>query len=183
MKELFSIPNLLGYFRILMLPVFLLRYYQAETKEEYLLTFVLLGIIFLTDALDGYIARKYHMVTDFGKILDPISDKLVQGTVAIAVSFQYFWMKLFILIFLAKEIYMACMGLYLIKVKKSLNGAQWYGKVCTAFVDAGVLILLFLPDLPGIAGNSVIWLMIAVEVITLAAYIRFHRGILKSKNV
>ena len=50
-KELFSIPNMLGYFRILMLPVFLICYYRAKTREEFTITFVILGLIFLSDAL------------------------------------------------------------------------------------------------------------------------------------
>ncbi|MDD7740284.1 MAG: CDP-alcohol phosphatidyltransferase family protein [Fusicatenibacter sp.] len=179
--ELFSIPNILGYFRILMLPVFLVKYSQAKTKEDFLLTFLLLAVIFLTDALDGYIARRFHMVTDLGKILDPVSDKLVQGALAVAVTFRYSWMKVFLLVFLIKELYMACMGLYLIKARNRLNGAKWYGKVCTAFVDVGVLSLLFLPNLPKQIGNGIICLMIAVELFSVIAYIGFHRKELKRK--
>ena len=66
-KELFSIPNMLGYFRILMLPVFLICYYRAKTREEFTITFVILGLIFLSDALDGFIARRFNMITNFGK--------------------------------------------------------------------------------------------------------------------
>ena len=73
-KQLFSIPNLLCYFRIGMIPVFAYTYLQAETSADYLLSALILGIMEFTDFLDGFIARKYHMVTEAGKIIDPIAD-------------------------------------------------------------------------------------------------------------
>lgn len=181
-KELFSIPNLIGYFRILMLPVFLYKYYSAKTFEEYMITFVLLAIIFLSDAADGFIARKFHMVTDFGKMLDPVADKLVQGSLAIAVMFHHPLMKVFLVVFLCKEVYMSVMGLYLLKKKDSLNGAQWYGKVCTTIVDAGILILLFFPSLPQGFGNGLIVVMIALEIFSAVKYLQFHMSILKESK-
>lgn len=178
-KEIFSIPNLMGYFRILMLPVFLILYGRAETPGEYAVSFVLLALIFLSDALDGFVARKFNMVTNLGKILDPVADKLVQGTLALAVALRHSFMKVFFVVFLVKELYMGIMGLYLLKVKKSLNGAQWYGKVCTAVVDVGVLTLLFLPNLADGISNVIITVLIAACLFSIVMYIRFHVGILR----
>lgn len=178
-KEIFSIPNIIGYFRILMLPVFLYLYYHASSTKEYVGTFILLAVIFLSDMADGYIARKYNMITNLGKILDPVADKLVQGTLAIAVAFHHSLMKVFFVVFLLKEAYMAIMGMYLLKAKSSLNGAQWYGKVCTAVVDVCILLLLFMPRLSNAVSNSMIVLMIVLELFAVAKYIKFHRQILK----
>ncbi|MDD6615728.1 MAG: CDP-alcohol phosphatidyltransferase family protein [Lachnospiraceae bacterium] len=180
-KELFSIPNLMGYFRILMLPVFLVWYHRAETPEEFGAAFALLAVIFLSDALDGFVARRFHMVTGFGKILDPVADKLVQGTLTLAVSFRHSWMKVFFAVFLIKEVYMSVMGMYLLRVKNSLNGARWYGKLCTAVVDSCILILLFLPKLPADVSNTMILCMIGVELFTIGMYLKFHLGILREK--
>ena len=177
-KELSSIPNMLGYFRILMLPVFLIFYDRAKTREEFTITFVILGLIFLSDALDGFIARRFNMITNFGKILDPVADKLVQGTLALAVALRHPWMKVFFIVFLVKEIYMAVMGIYLLKVKKTLNGAQWYGKVCTAVVDVCILVLLFIPNIPDAVGNAMIVLMIGLEVFAIMMYLKFHSQLL-----
>ena len=180
-KEIFSIPNIIGYFRILMLPVFLYIYYHADSTAEYMGAFVLLAVIFLSDMLDGYIARKYNMITNIGKILDPVADKLVQGTITIAVMFRHSLMKVFFGVFLCKEIYMAVMGVYLLKVKSSLNGAQWYGKACTAIVDVCILLLLFMPKLSETISNTIIAVMIALEIFTVVKYVQFHRGILKQQ--
>ena len=87
-KEYFNIPNLMGYFRILIIPVFLFLYVRAETKWEYFAAFFVLALSYLTDFLDGKIARKFHMVTDWGKMLDPIADNLTQGALAVACTFQ-----------------------------------------------------------------------------------------------
>lgn len=182
LKELFSIPNLIGYFRVLMLPVFLVNYNRAETAAEFAAVFLLLAVIFLSDALDGYIARKYDMVTNFGKILDPVTDKLVQGTLALAVALRHPRMWVFLVVFLLKEAYMGIMGLYLMRVKKALNGAQWYGKICTAAVDAGVLLLLFGPGMPEAASNGILAVMIAVELFSAGMYLKFHIGILRKKR-
>ena len=76
LKEYFSIPNLMGYFRILLIPVYLFLYIRAETTEEYYMAAVVMLVSFLTDLFDGKIARRFDMVTEFGKILDPVADKV-----------------------------------------------------------------------------------------------------------
>lgn len=114
-KEYFTIPNMMGYFRILMIPVFLYLYYHAETSREYLISFLVLAVSYLTDLFDGKIARKFHCVTEFGKILDPFADKLTQGAIAIAVSFRNPMMRLFLILFVCKEMYMGIMGYYIMK--------------------------------------------------------------------
>lgn len=173
-KEYFSIPNLMGYFRILMIPVFLYLYGKADSKREYLWAFVILGISLLTDFFDGKIARKYHMVTDFGKVLDPAADKLTQGALALAVLHNYPIMDIFLILFLIKELYMAVMGLYLKKKKNIWNGAQWYGKICTAVVDIGLFILLLFPGLSYGLAHILVDIMIICIIFSLVKYVHYH---------
>lgn len=182
LREIFSIPNIIGYCRILMLPVFLMQYNRAETTREYIAAFVVLAVIFLSDMADGYIARKFDMVTNLGKILDPVADKLVQGTLVLAVTLKHPLMKVFLAVFLCREIYMGAMGIYLIKCKNSLNGAKWYGKIYTAVMDACILVMLFFPGLSDTVSNLLIVLMIVVGVFSWIMYIRFHVEILKDQN-
>lgn len=181
-KEYFSIPNLMGYFRILLIPVFLYLYGTADSKGEYLWAFVILGISLLTDFFDGKIARKYHMVTDFGKALDPVADKLTQGALALAVLHNYPIMDIFLVIFLIKEIYMAFMGLYLKKKKNIWNGAQWHGKICTAVVDIGIFILLSFPDLSYEAAHVLVDIMIVSIIFSLVKYVRYHLAVLEKHS-
>ena len=73
-EEAFSIPNLLSYFRLLLIPVFIVLY----VHEEFTAALITLAVSGLSDILDGRIARRYNMVTDLGKVLDPVADKLTQ---------------------------------------------------------------------------------------------------------
>lgn len=72
-KKIFTIPNLLSAFRLLLIPVFVWAYC---IKKAYLLTAGVLLLSGLTDMADGFIARRFHMISDLGKMLDPIADKL-----------------------------------------------------------------------------------------------------------
>ena len=90
LKELFNIPNCLCYLRIILIPIFLHRYFLAGSKEDYYICATILIISGLSDFLDGYIARHYQMITDFGKVIDPIADKLTQFTVAFVLVLYVF---------------------------------------------------------------------------------------------
>lgn len=178
LKEYFSIPNLMGYFRILMLPVFLILYIGADSAREYVLAFVVLVVSFLTDFFDGRIARRFDMVTEFGKALDPMADKLTQGALILAVASRYRTMFFLIILFLLKEGYMLFMGLYLKKEKCVWNGAQWYGKICTAVLDAGLFALLLLWDMPVWTANLIIAVMAVFMLFSLIKYVQFHVSII-----
>lgn len=78
-KEIFSIPNIMGYARIILIPIFVWTYYTAEEMMDYYFAAFVILLSGLTDMLDGYVARKYDMITELGKVLDPIADKLTQG--------------------------------------------------------------------------------------------------------
>lgn len=181
-KELFSIPNLLGYLRLILVPVFLILYYRADSWGAYGVAFGVLAVAMLTDFFDGKIARKFNMVTDFGKALDPVADKIVQGSVAIAVCFRFPNMLFFLLVFILKEIYMAVMGVYLIKTRKYWTPAQWYGKITTAVVDVAVFALLLIPGIPKRAADIVIGVLIIFVIFCLIKYVQFHKKILREEN-
>ena len=180
-KEYFSIPNLMGYFRILIIPVFLYLYYKAATPQDYLIAFLVLAVSLITDLLDGKIARKFNMVTDFGKALDPIADKLTQGALAIAVSFRYPFILLFLVLFVCKEAYMGIMGLYLKKKRNAWNGAKMHGKICTVVIDVVTFSLLLFPNISDTIANVLILAMILVMCYSLARYMFFHISILKGE--
>ncbi|MDO4339342.1 MAG: phospholipase D-like domain-containing protein [Eubacteriales bacterium] len=181
-KEYFNIPNLMGYFRILLIPVFLYFYFRGETQTDYRIAIGALALSCLTDFFDGKIARKFNMVTDWGKMLDPIADKLTQGSLAIALLWRYPAMVWFLGVFLCKEIYMSLMGMYLIRKGYEIHGAQFFGKVCTAVVDGVMIILVLMPDLPLLKVNLLIVAAICVMLVTVCRYFRFHYQILKNRK-
>lgn len=181
-KEYFNIPNLMGYFRICMIPVFLLLYSRADTSGDYVIAFSVLALSLITDMLDGKIARKLNMVTDFGKMLDPVADKLTQGALAVAVTFHYPFMTFFLILFLCKEIYMGVMGLYLKKKKGVINGALMHGKICTVIIDVVVSVLLLFHNIPYMTATLLILIMSCYLCYSWIRYILFHISIIRGSE-
>lgn len=170
-KELLSIPNIMGYFRILMIPVFCYLYLTAKTERDIWMAAAVVLISSLTDMLDGLVARKFNMITEFGKFLDPFADKLTHAALAICLAVRYPMMWNLIGLMVIKEGYMAVMGLILIKKGKKLDGAMWFGKICTAILFLGMLALFLTVEVPQNAANGLIFLMMLVMLSTLIMYI------------
>ena len=87
-KEIFTIPNALSFFRLVLIPVYVFLYMSAKVASDYYMVTAVLTISCLTDFLDGQIARRYNMVSAFGKVLDPIADKATQLSLLLCFSFK-----------------------------------------------------------------------------------------------
>ena len=169
-KEVFSIPNILGYFRIMLIPCFMYTFLTADTIEDYYLSAVIVGISSLSDMFDGLIARKFNMITELGKLIDPVADKLTQGALIVCFLMKYDYIRYLLAIYIIKESFMAIMGLIMLRHNgRKLNGAKWYGKVSTALVYVVMFILFLRPILyPGI-GEYVVDALIMLCVFAMAA--------------
>ncbi len=142
--EAFSIPNILSYFRLLLIPLFIVLYVQEDFTEA-LITLAASG---LSDILDGRIARKYDMVTDLGKVLDPVADKLTQCAMMLCVAMRYPAMWWLLGLHVVKEAVMLIMGWYVLKRTDTVNSAIWVGKLCTGVIYAVMMLHVILPHLP-----------------------------------
>lgn len=174
-KEIFSVPNLMGYFRILLIPVFCCLFFTADTDGDYLLAAGVVLISTVTDFLDGWVARHFHMVTELGKFVDPLADKLTHGALAVCLVFRYPLMLLIVGIMVVKEGFMAVMGLIKLRNGKKLDGAMWFGKVCTALLFLAMLLLLLFPSMPLQLADGMIIACAAVQLFTLFMYIPVFR--------
>ena len=154
-REIFSIPNLMGYFRILLVPLFSWMYCTADSTGDYYAAAVVVGISGLTDMFDGKIARRFNMITELGKFIDPLADKLTQAALLICLAVRYPLMRAVLVLFVIKEGFMVVMGALLLPRGKKLDGAMWFGKVCTAVLYAVLFLLLLLPGI-GIAAADVL---------------------------
>lgn len=171
-KEALSIPNLMGYFRIILIPLFAWRYLTAETLPQYYTSVVFLGLSGLTDLFDGKVARRFNMVTELGKFLDPLADKLTIGIVFLCMTTHYPWLWLLVAIYIVKEGFMGIMGAITIKYRnRKLDGAKWYGKVCTAMSYIVLFVLLLFPEMPALLANILIFACAADMVFTLIMYL------------
>ena len=174
-REIFSIPNIMCYFRILLIPVFCVMYLNAETQREFLLAGLVVLISSLTDLFDGMVARKFNMITQLGKVLDPVADKLTHAALAVCLAVRYPLMWLLIALMVMKEGYMAVMGAVFLKKGRMIDGAMWFGKVCTATLFVGLMVLFLFPMLDITVVDTMIGVMMLVMLYTLIKYVCLYR--------
>lgn len=182
-KDLFTIPNLMGYFRIILIPIFMVVYIGADSRADYIAAAVILGISGLTDCFDGKIARHLNMITEWGKVLDPVADKLTQAAVFISLSFRYPTMRYLVILFVVKEMFMGIMGAIMLKKGSMMDGARWYGKICTAVLYGAMVILLLVVDLSYFAAGLIISICIIMNIFSFACYIVYYARVLMNKPV
>ena len=172
--EILTIPNLLSLFRLLLVPVIIWLYC---VKQNYIGTIAVFTLSAVTDIADGIIARKFNMVSDFGKILDPIADKVTQGSLIICLIIKYKLMLALIGIFLLKEITMAVLGYFVIKRNNNVNSAKWHGKVNTILLYAVMVTLILFPALPLTVANLLICVCGASMIFSFVLYVLFYKSI------
>ncbi len=135
-----NVPNILTVFRFIIIPVF--AYYLST--RNYVLAVILFLAGGLTDILDGYIARKCNLVTSWGKIADPMADKMMQITAIVILSLVLKIVPIELLfIIMAKEMLMGIGALVLYKQNHYVVSANWYGKMATVIFYLAIVLLLF----------------------------------------
>ena len=131
------IPNILTIFRFILIPVILFYIFAGN----YLLAFIFFTISGITDVLDGFIARKFHLVSNFGKLMDPLADKLTQVSVLtslVVVEIIPVWILIIVVI---KELVMV-IGASFLYGKDVVVYSKWYGKLATVLFFIAIIISL-----------------------------------------
>ena len=174
-KEIFSIPNIMSYLRLILIPVFCTLYLTAKTSKDYYIAAGVVLISSLTDLFDGWVARRFNQITDLGKVLDPVADKLTHAALALCLAIRHPLMWALLALMVVKEGYMAVMGLKFLKKGQMLDGALWFGKVSTAVLFACLFLLFLFPELPTAAVNTAIVLMIVFLSFSFYRYASVYR--------
>lgn len=177
-QEAFSIPNLLSYFRLLLIPLFIQLYIRGDFTEA-LITLAASG---LSDIIDGRIARKYNMVTDLGKVLDPVADKLTQCAMMICVATRYPAMWWLLGIHVVKELIMIVVGYYVLKKTDTINSAIWCGKLCTGVIYAVMMSHVILPNIPQSVSAASAAVCAGLIVLSLVVYTARYVRLLGGKK-
>ena len=170
-NQILTIPNLLSLVRLLLIPVILWLYTGLERSDWAIAVIILSG---LTDVVDGFIARRFHMVSDFGKILDPVADKLTQGALILCLTVTYDWMKWLIILFALKECAMGIMGYLVIRKEDSVNSAQWHGKLNTVVLYGAMCVLILFPKMPLALANALIVTCALTITLSFTLYTGFY---------
>ena len=146
-KEILTIPNLLTVFRLALIPVYISIYLNADKPSDYYLAAGILALSCSTDMIDGFIARKFNMISNMGKFLDPIADKMTQFTLIVCLTFRYPFLIWLICLFVVKESFqLIAIGLNLRK-KKVLDGALFSGKICTTILFSSLILMVLIPTM------------------------------------
>lgn len=144
-KEIFTIPNMFTYFRICLIPLIVWLYL---VKNNSVWTGYILIVSGLTDIIDGFIARKFNMISNLGKIIDPIADKLTQVTMLICLLSRFSLMIIPFIFIVIKELCDSITGFLVIKKKEKVIGAKWHGKVATCLLYGIMIIHVFWINIP-----------------------------------
>lgn len=172
-----TIPNLLSVIRILIVPFF--AYYFM--KDNILVAVILIAVSGLSDAVDGFIARRFNQITELGKILDPFADKITQGTVALCLAIKYPVICPLLILFILKELAMLVLAITLLKKKRKPCAAKWYGKVSTVlfYVSVTAIVAMKLFDVTRFTFDLTSYILLIITGIMMAYAAIKYFGIYK----
>lgn len=186
-----NLPNKLTILRLILIPVFAAVFFITAIPYNYVISACVFAIAAFTDFLDGYIARKYNLVTNLGKFLDPIADKVLVSTALIIMlatggaAIFPFYASIGVAIILARELIVS--GFRIVAASKGvILAADKTGKVKTFFQDIAILVLLVAADvMPGlysvmnIVGLVTFALSVLLTVVSGVEYFVKNRTVLK----
>ena len=170
-KEIFTIPNLLSLFRLLLIPVYVAIYLNAESASDYYLAAAILAVSCLTDLVDGKIARHFNMISSLGKLLDPVADKATQFTLIICLMIKYSILKYLVILFVLKESFQLIAGSINYHNGRMLKGALFSGKICTTILFISLIAMVMLPELNNTIVNIIVIIDAIFMIIALINYI------------
>ena len=192
--NVWTVPNLLSFIRILLIPVFAYLFY----KGELIWAVAVLALSGLSDFFDGKIARRFNQISELGKILDPIADKLTQATIAVMLFITFFkaenrTLHLFawvFLLFIVKELVMLVGGALMIHFGLRPGAAEIYGKAATmTFYIVMIAIIAFGPEIGAFRNvftlpDTVMMVLVVISVIlTFVAFFSYMPGVRKQAKV
>ena len=174
-----TIPNLLSLFRLLLIPCMLYCYLQLHQP---LWTMGLLVLSGLTDVIDGRIARRFRMISNLGKILDPIADKLTQVAMIACLVWLHPQLILVLSVQVVRELTLGITGLVVMKRTRLVSGADWHGKACTVLLYLSVLLLFLMPGLASWAVWLLSGLCTGAIVLSFVLYMRSFCTVLQQQK-
>ena len=154
-KDIFTIPNILSLFRLVLIPVYVTIFLRAEELADYILAAAILAVSCLTDMIDGKIARHFNMISTVGKFLDPVADKATQFAMLMCLTVHYPVLWGLAILFVIKEGFQLIAGLVMFRKGKMLIGALITGKICTTVLFLSLIIMVLMPQLPEQAVNII----------------------------
>ncbi len=173
--RVFTIPNMMSFFRIALIPFIIWAYFGMKSVT---VTVILIAVSAVTDILDGWVARRLNQVSEFGIFIDPVADKLTQGTLLLCLIPKYKLIIALVAVFVIREVIMFFAGLKVKLVTDRLQSAKWYGKVNTVVVEGVIMALIIFTKIPRTVANILICVCILSVIVSLILYLAGYRKVL-----
>lgn len=176
------IPNVLTIFRFILIPFIVLNL----ANDKYLVAFVIFTVSGLTDILDGFIARKFNFITNFGKLIDPLADKCTQIITLATLALKNIIPMWIIIIVILKEFIMVA-GASFLYGKELVVSSKWYGKLATVLFYIAIVCSLFIKEFNFTFDFSlyIYYLALISTIFSLLMYIKafYVQGYLKKESL
>lgn len=176
-----NIPNILSVIRLLMIPVFVCIF-MSDMKGKTLIAFGIYVLAWMTDVLDGYLARRNNWITELGKILDPLADKLMQfvAVICLVIAKRLSWVMIAVVFF--KELLMLIGAVILAKKVKTVTASSWFGKLTTFLLFVSVAVLLIIEEPNTAVIVTVNTVIVGAELFALIMYLIKFINIYREKG-
>ncbi|PID82198.1 MAG: hypothetical protein CSB16_02500 [Clostridiales bacterium] len=171
-EDILNISNILSVFRIILVPIWVYSYFKSPNN---IIPIIILFLSGFSDFLDGYLARKYNLITEIGKLLDPVADKLTQVSVSLVLCIDFPIFIWAVILFVIKDGFLLVSGCIMHKKKnRRIDGAKWYGKALTVLFYMVVGFLLVFRNLETTTVNSIV---IVFEVLIFIVFILYVKKV------
>ena len=176
-KKFITIPNLLTFFRVCLIPLLVWLYLKGSLWAT--AVFLLSG---LTDIVDGYVARKFDMVSDFGKAFDASADKLTQMAVLFCMVVNNWFLAIPLGVLVVKEILAATLNMITLKKTGDVMGAVWHGKITTILLYSTMLSHILWINIPTTVSNVMAVICVVSMLFSSVLYTRANIKAIKTAN-
>ena len=187
--NVWTIPNVLTMIRIVLIPVFVAVFFSTPKEQDRIAALIIFAVASITDMFDGMLARKLNQITDFGKLFDPLADKVMVITALICQAVYGVFPWIAIIIVAVKELIMLLGGLFMLS-RDVVVYSNYVGKTAQVFFIASLLLSFFHPSLEAaefrVLGMTpdllLLWITVALSLAALAVYAAGALRTLKAKK-
>lgn len=178
-SKIVTVPNILSFFRLCLIPLIVWLYCF---EKNYILTVVIFLVSGLTDIADGFIARRFNMISDFGKAFDPVADKLTQIAMMFCLITRFRLMLIPFTILVIKEALAATMNMLTLEKAGFVVAAVWHGKLNTVVLYSTIFIHIVWFNIPETVSNCLIGVCIVTMLVSSVLYTVSDLKAIKTKK-
>jgi CDP-diacylglycerol--glycerol-3-phosphate 3-phosphatidyltransferase len=183
-SNVWTIPNVLTMIRLLLVPVFVVVYFRTTTEPKYA-ALAVFAAASLTDMLDGFLARKLNQITDFGKLFDPLADKLMVLTAMVCQALTGVFPWIAVIVVACKELFMVLGGLFLLS-RDVVVYSNIFGKAAQVCFIASLILSFFhvpLAEWGTRLDLILLWISVGLAILAMVIYtVEYLRSLKKTKE-